>query len=379
MKQAGFNLQISWKRILGKALILFFLCNILYSVTSSDLSIGKLTLYNIVFRGRLRLPYGDDPSKSYNLTLNNLDAMFASHIISKTGKPSSEFRVVLIGDSATWGYLLSNDHTLTGYLNQLHLSTATGKELIFYNLGYPVMSLTKDLLILSRTLAYQPDLIIWLVTLESFPKDKQMYSPLLQENLNELTRVIQRNQLEIGFAIPEPPRKSFWQNTILAQRKQLADLLRLQLYGFDWSATGIDQYIPAQYPPRQEDLSADLSFHGLPPPELKADALAFSVLRAGKQLAGSIPLILINEPIFISQGKNSDIRYNFYYPRWAYDDYRILFTEYCQNNHWTCWDMWDFVSPQEFTNTAIHLTPAGAKLTANGIADQLINWLAALP
>lgn len=379
MSQNGLNLQFSWKRIIIKALILFFLCNILYAVTSSNLSIGKLTLYNIIFRGRLRLPYGDEPSKSYNLTLNNLDAMFASHIISRTGKPASEYRVVLIGDSATWGYLLSNEHTLTGYLNQLHLSTPAGRELIFYNLGYPVMSLTKDLLILSRALTYQPDLIIWLVTLESFPKDKQMYSPLLQENLDEFTRIVQYNQLEIGIAIPEPPRKSLWQKTILAQRKQLADLFRFQLYGFNWSATGIDQFIPAEYPPRQEDLSADLSFHGLQPPFLKADALSFSVLQAGKQLAGSVPLILINEPIFISHGLNSDIRYNFYYPRWAYDDYRKLFTENCQNNHWTCWDMWDFVSPQEFTNTAIHLTPTGTKQTADWIAAQLINWLAAQP
>ncbi len=44
-------------------------------------------------------------------------------------------------------------------------------------------------------------------------------------------------------------------------------------------------------------------------------------------MAGSIPVVIINEPMFISQGKNSDIRYNFYYPRWAYDDYREMMTE----------------------------------------------------
>ncbi len=51
-----------------------------------------------------------------------------------------------------------------------------------YNLGYPVMSLTKDLLILDYAQRYQPDLIIWAVTLESFPYDKQLFPPLLQNN-----------------------------------------------------------------------------------------------------------------------------------------------------------------------------------------------------
>ena len=33
------------------------------------------------------------------------------------------------------------------------------------------------------------------------------------------------------------------------------------------------------------------------------------------------------EPMLISAGKNSDIRYNFFYPRWAYDEYRRQMAE----------------------------------------------------
>lgn len=43
--------------------------------------------------------------------------MFASHVVS--GRPSAEFRVFLIGDSATWGWLLRNEETLAGQLNAL--------------------------------------------------------------------------------------------------------------------------------------------------------------------------------------------------------------------------------------------------------------------
>src|SRR4030067_829182 len=57
-----------------------------------------------------------------------------------------------------------------------------GRQARFYNLGYPVMSVMKDLLILSYAIRYQPDLILWPLTLESMPYDKQLYPPLLQNN-----------------------------------------------------------------------------------------------------------------------------------------------------------------------------------------------------
>ncbi|MGB9668861.1 MAG: hypothetical protein ACPL0B_00615, partial [Anaerolineales bacterium] len=105
----------------------------------------------------------------------------------------------------------------------------------------------------------------------------------------------------------------------------------------------------------------------------------FSTLEAGVQLANPIPVIFINEPIFISHGKNSNLRYNFYYPRWAYDDFRLQFAEQCQNHQWNCWDIWNLIPPQEFTNTAIHMTPNGTQQTANWIANQIQNWLQAQP
>ncbi len=43
--------------------------------------------------------------------------MFASHEISAGAKPADEFRVILIGDSSTWGFLLPADQTLAAYLN----------------------------------------------------------------------------------------------------------------------------------------------------------------------------------------------------------------------------------------------------------------------
>ncbi len=61
----------------------------------------------------------------------------------------------------------------------------------------------------------------------------------------------------------------------------------------------------------------------------------------------------------MSSGKNSDLRYNFFYPRWAYDQYRALLGEQAQAAGWHYLDLWNLVPETEFTNSAIHLTPAG--------------------
>jgi hypothetical protein len=112
-----------------------------------------------------------------------------------------------------------------------------------------------------------------------------------------------------------------------------------------WAATGIDLELPETYTPRMEDLPADDSFHNLAPPRLDRADLAFDILQAGMDIAGETPVLLINEPMFVSQGENSDLRYNFFYPRWAYDDYRELLAGVSRENGWQYVDLWDSVPP----------------------------------
>jgi hypothetical protein len=91
------------------------------------------------------------------------------------------------------------------------------------------------------------------------------------------------------------------------------------------------------------------------------------ILSAGNPMLNGKPIINVNEPIYISHGENSDIRYNFFYPRWAYDQYRQLFHESCIQNGWNCLDVWNLVSPNEFTNSAIHMTPLGTQQLARQV------------
>ena len=335
-------------RILLKTLGLFVAFNLLFVLTAPINRLGRVSLYNIVFPGRPRLPWGENPA-SYNLSLNNLDAMFAAHEIAAGPKPADEFRVVLIGDSSTWGFLLRPQETLAGQLNAMHLKAKDGRAVRVYNLGYPDFSLSKDRLILERTMRYQPDLVVWAVTLRSFPHSTQAH-PLVLAQLSGT-----------------PADSFFW-----AQRRNLADLVRLQLYGVMWSATGIDQVYPEPYERWQNDLEADSSFQTLKPPTLHAEELAFGELETAKHMVGHTPLLIVNEPMAIATGKNSDIRYNFFYPRWAYDQYRILLAQFTKDNGLRYLDLWNAISSQEFTNSAVHLTPSGSRSLAELLCAELI-------
>ena len=285
--------------VLIKATILFVLFNFGFIFTK-DISLGKLSLYNVFFPGRERFPFGEN-TQGYNLSLFNLDAMFASHILTGTEKMPAEYRVLLIGDSSVWGTLLKPEETLAGQLDTR--IDACGRMVRVYNLGYPTISLTKDLMILDQALEYQPDLIIWLTTLEAFPKDKQLDSPIVADNARRVKQLITNYQLLADPNDPALTQPSKQEQAFVSRRRAVADLIRSQIYGVLWSSTGIDQIYPQDYERARIDLDANEDFHGL---TSLNDALALDVLTAG--MTTSVPTLLVNEPILISNGANSDLR-----------------------------------------------------------------------
>jgi len=359
--------KISVVRLLVKATLIFVAVVLIFGVVNPMPVLGHLSLYNWMLPGRERLPYGDDPERSYTLNLYNLEAMFASLKLAGTPKAEDEFRVFVIGDSSVWGFLLERKDTLTGALNAANLKTISGWRVVFYNLGHPTISLTKDLMILDYAMQYDPDLIIWPVTLEAFPLSKQTSSPLVQNNAERVRKLIHEFDLPIDPDNPDLVQPDFWDRTLIGQRRNLADIIRLQLYGFMWAATGIDVYIPDEIELRATDLEANEDFAGLQPSELRTEDLAFDVLAAGILRADGVPVLIINEPIFVSNGANSDTRYNSFYPRWAYDSYRGLLQEQSDQHGWIYADLWQAVDNSQFTNTPIHLTPQGTLELADSI------------
>ena len=358
-------------RILFKAVLFFAILNILFALLNPLPFIGQLTIYNWLVPGRARLPYGED-ERAYNMSLDSLEAMFASHEIAQP-KAADEFRLLLIGDSATWGILLRPDDTLAGQLNRNPTELNDGRIVRAYNLGHPILSLTKDLLILDEAMRYQPDMIVWLTTLRSFPNDKQFFAPLVQHNADRIRPLLEANYTDEYFSDAQLSDTWFMDRTLIGQRRPLADWLRLQLYGIMWSVTGIDQVYAEEVTLRTRNFEADLSWDDITEPrELLETDLAFNVLTAGHEIAASIPMLLVNEPIYISDGQNSDLRYNLWYPRWAYDNYRALYSAVAQDQGWHYLDLWNLIESDEFTDSPVHLTPQGSRQLAERLQSTIL-------
>lgn len=344
-------------RILIKAALLFVVLNGVFAMIDPVENIGRISLYNTVLPGRARLPYGENPAESYNVSLFNIPAMFAAHEIA-AAPARDEYRVMVLGDSATWGWLLEPDATTTARLNEQHLTTGDGRRIVFYNIGYPALALSKDLLLLDYALRFDVDLVVWLVTLESFVPENHL-TPLVQNNADRTRDLITRYDLDID---PEDARfvqRDFMDKTIVGQRRTLANWLRLQGYAVAWASTGIDHQI-TDYDPLTVEFDDDLAWESyVEPVELATGDLAFDVLAAGMTRAGEseVPVLLVNEPIFIS---GSETHYNLWYPRWAYDAYRDLLATTAAASGWLFLDLWDVLPPRVFTDSPVHFEPAGA-------------------
>jgi hypothetical protein len=356
-------------RIVLKGLLLFLLVDLAFGFGDS-LKLGNLSLYNHVYPGRQRFPFGEIPEQAYNFSLSDLDAMFASHVVSQP-KPADEFRVFVIGDSSVWGTLLKPEETLTGLLNAQGLTAPDGRKVRFYNLGYPTNSVVKDMLILAQSKQYQPDAVVWLVTLEAFARDTAATVPLVADNPRNFNALNAEYSLDWNPAGVEQP--DFWKKTLIGQRKPLADLVRLQLYGVMWAATGVDQVYLADFTHAQVDLEASAEFHGANdwPEGTSPRYLALGTIPAVKKMLGATPLLVVNEPILISRGKNSDLRYDYYYPRWAYNRYLQEIEAAIADNGIDYLNIWDLVPPERFTNSAIHIDQVGEGILAAAIAPRL--------
>lgn len=345
-------------RVVIKALILVLIINFAF-IVFMRVPVGKISLYNLVFPGRSRFPFGENPEVSYSLSLYNLDAMLASHeIISEYDHDA--FNVFVIGDSSVWGFLQKPEETLTGLIR----SSNSNKDIHIYNFGYPSLSILKDLMIFAEIKQYQPDLVVWMVTLESLPISRQLETPLVANNAIKAKTIIE----DYGLTEMDSPLVDPLDFTLINRRRELADIIRLQLYGPLWAATGIDQDYPDQYNPATRDFEADnIEFYDFKPENLEEDKLALDVITETIEKNADIHFVVINEPILISQGANSDIRYNFYYPRWVYDQYRDLMRAEMDKHGIAYYDYWDIVPEQNFTNSAIHLDFEGETILAEKV------------
>ena len=335
------------------------------ALAAVPLRFGAWSSFDILHLPRERFPLSTLPSVDDALDVGNLDAMFAAHIVSRP-KQQNEFRVLVLGDSAAWGLRLSSSQTLASQLNSLRLACRS-KSIEFYDLSFPRPSASKDLMILNKAVAYQPDLIVWFITWYTLMPKARDDHWLITQNPAEFEKLATRFDF-----LPKDYRPPSLPELIVRQNSSLFRVARFQLYPFVQLATGRDQILgkPADLPSK---LSPDPTFEGLKPPVLRQRQVSLDQVQDFFELAGAVPVILINEPMLIVQGvPNSDIRYNNYYPRWVYDQYRKYVQEAATKNTWNYLDLWDAMPARYFEDTPLHLSPAGQGLFARSLAPDIL-------
>src|SRR5689334_18446506 len=123
-------------RILLKAALLFVAFNYAFALVPNAL-LWRISLYNTMLPGQARFPLEND-----------LNLMFSTHEIAASAGQRDEYKVVALGDSATWGFYLDSNETFSSNINASGSSICGGRRLHVYNLGYPSLSVFKDLIIL---------------------------------------------------------------------------------------------------------------------------------------------------------------------------------------------------------------------------------------
>ena len=83
----------------------------------------------------------------------------------------------------------------------------------------------------------------------------------------------------------------------------------------------------------------------------------WELLRAGQQMAheANVPLLVVNEPIYIGSGQNSDVNYNSFYERNLYDRFRAALAEFTQQHAMTYLDLWNFLPARRFLQHVVAL------------------------
>jgi hypothetical protein len=364
-------------RIFLKAAALFIVFNVLYYVVQPLNVLNRLSVYNTLVPGRLRLPFGEFPDESYNISILSLDQMLASHEIARPKAPD-EYRIAMIGDSSVWGYLIKPTQTQAACMNELGLTLPSGRRVRVYNLGYPKLTVVKDLLILRHALQYKPDLIIWSTSLASLYPSDQLDFRVITAQYDELAALQNQYQFKL-YQWPLPPPTRF-DKTLFGQRRELANWLRYQLYGLGWTATGTDHSLPKFVTPHPVNLAPDDQLVLAEPMLMRLSTdhkilpedLSFDVVKVGIDIAAAqnVPVLLVNEPIYRSS--NNELRWNYYYPKWAYDSYRTAMKDVAAREGWHYVDVWDAVPVDQFTDTDFHLTPSASCAFAEKLSEPVV-------
>jgi hypothetical protein len=213
------------------------------------------------------------------------------------------------------------------------------------------------LVFIDKAVTYKPDLVIWFLTLNTFRPDTQLsgknFMPVNRAYITDLSK-------RYGLGLNTTSLTTNQQTA--AQAWEIVRAAKEPLHSDSYPLLPNDQVASSRFTAK------------LWPPKLPASILPFNLFRAGLKILSSTKVLVVNEPIFIGSGQNSTLRYNEYYPRWAYDQFRQILLKDSQANSWKYLDLWNAIPPQNFTGTPLHRTPSGELLMFNKFVPIIKNF-----
>jgi hypothetical protein len=183
---------------------------------------------------------------------------------------------------------------------------------------------------------------------------------LIQLNQPRMVRLTARFGLaDVNALTYTESGDAWWQHSFFVKRQAIYHWLQFQSLSLEAvqfirvTQTVTSEPIPAQ----PAMLPDDPAYVPMPNPTWRA-------LTALRDLAG-IPMLIVNEPILIMPG--STVNYNSMYGRDLYDHYRTIFKTFCASNRLWCLDIWDALTPNDYTDSPLHHTDNGNAIIAQAL------------
>ena len=364
-------------RVVGKALLLFVVFDVLQAAAHLDRRLESLSIYRRMVPPMARL----DIMRDYPTPVMwRLEPLLDAHAIGGPKAPD-EFRVAVLGDSGSFDLFSPARDAIPGQMTRLG-ATIGGRKLRAYNLSYQTPNPLKDLVVLEHALQRSPDAIVWFVTLYDlaadapppFRPDVHLVLRVNRDDVRDLAARFSISTWETRALFGKPDR--WWRRSILFQGDRYRDWALLVARG------ALDAVTPGDpsdtwrarrpwigsAPLPEQPLFRDLGPDDPPMPNAR-----WKTLEAGKALAdeGRVALLLVNDPIFRASGPRSDREYNSYYGRAIYDRYRAVLARYCAERGIALLDLWDFLAPPEFGDTPQHYLPGANARIARAVTERL--------
>lgn len=364
-------------RVVGKALILFLLFDVLQASLRLDRRLESLSIYRWFVPPEARL----DVMRDYpSAVMWRLEPLLDAHAIGRP-KRGDEYRVAVLGDSGSFDLFSPARDAIPGQMTR-EAARIAGRTVVAYNLSYQTPNPLKDLVIEQHALRRSPDAIVWFVTLYDLVSDapppfRPTVHLLLRVNDDDVRALAKRFSIstwETRELLARPD--GFWRRSILFSGDRYRDWTLLVAHA------ALDALTPGDpsdsFRPRRPWIG------GFPLParplfEETSDAdpampnARWTPIAAGRSLADAagVPLLVVNDPIFRAAGPGADREYNSFYGRRIYDRYRKTLERYCSERGIPLLDLWDLLPPGLFDDTPQHYLPAGSARIAEAVTAKL--------